>query len=142
VRKIVFLLAMMVLLVPASYTYAFSTTGQDCAKCHTLTKDEAVTLLKDLIPNLKVLDVVTSPMKGMWEVDVVANGKKGLVYVDFTKKYLISGSLVDIKEKKNVSQERLADISRVDVSTIPLGDAVVMGDKDAKYKIIVFSDPD
>jgi protein-disulfide isomerase len=30
----------------------------------------------------------------------------------------------------------------VDVSKIPLDDAVVMGEKNAKYKIVVFSDPD
>ena len=140
-RKTVFLIAMMCLLVPTSYTYAFSPSSQDCAKCHTLTKDEASTLLKDLIPNLKILDVRVSPLKALWEVDLQANGKKGLVYVDFSKQYLVSGALVDIKEKKNVSQMRLSEINKVDVSTIPLDDAIVMGDKDAKYRVIVFSDP-
>ncbi|MDP2754294.1 MAG: DsbC family protein [Nitrospirota bacterium] len=98
--------------------------------------------MKDLIPNLKVLDIKTSPVKGIWEVDIEAGGKKGLLYVDFSKKYLISGAVVSIKDKENLTQERLTEINKVDVSKIPLDDALVMGNKDAKHRVIVFDDPD
>jgi thiol:disulfide interchange protein DsbC len=125
-----------------SYSYGFSEKGQDCSKCHTLSKDEASTLLKDMVPNLKVMDIKTIPVKGMWEVDIDPGGKKGLLYVDFSKKYLISGAVVSIKDKKNLTQERLTEINKVDVSKIPLDDALVMGDRDAKHLVIVFSDPD
>jgi thiol:disulfide interchange protein DsbC len=141
-RNILFLLCMTVLLLPASYSYAFSAKGEDCSKCHTLSKEEAASLLKDLIPNVKVLEVRISPLKGVWEVDVEAGGKKGPTYVDFSKKHLVAGSIIEIKEKKNLTQERLTELNKVDVSQIPLGDALVMGDKDAKHKIIVFDDPE
>lgn len=141
-RKILFLLCMAVLLLPASYSYGFSSKDEDCSKCHTLSKEEAASLLKDLIPNVKVLEVRVSPLKGVWEVDVEAGGKKGPTYVDFSKKYLVAGSIIGIKEKKNLTQERLTELNRVDVSQIPLGDALVMGDKDAKNKVIVFDDPE
>jgi thiol:disulfide interchange protein DsbC len=78
----------------------------------------------------------------MWEVDIDAGGKKGLVYVDFSKKYLVSGSIISIKDKTNLSQDRFTELTRVDVSQIPLDDALVMGEKGAKYKIVVFDDPD
>ena len=68
--------------------------------------------------------------------------KKGLVYVDFSKKYFVSGSLFSITEKKNMTQERLSDLNRVDVSQIPLEDALVMGDPKAKIRMIAFDDPD
>jgi len=139
--KMLFVLA-IVLALPLSYSYGFSEKGQDCSKCHTLKSDEASTLLKDIIPNLKILDVRTSPVKGMWEVDIEAGGRKGLVYVDFSKRHIISGAIIAIKEKKNLTQERLTEINRVDVSQIPLSDALVMGNKDAKHKVIVFDDPD
>lgn len=146
-RKIFFLVAAVFLFLPVSYSYGFGEKGQDCTKCHTLSKDEASTLLKDMIPNLKVLDVFTSPVKGFWEVDLEANNRKGLVYVDFSKKYLISGAIISIKEKKNLSQERSEELTKVvlsrdDVAKIPLDDAVVMGDKAARHKVIVFDDPD
>jgi thiol:disulfide interchange protein DsbC len=145
--KMLLSLVVTVLLLPVSYSYGFSTQGEDCSKCHTLTKDDAATLLKDLIPNVKVLEVRVVPVKGIWEVDIESGGKKGPVYVDFSKKYAVSGALINIKDKKNLTQERVEELNKVvlsknDVSAIPLDDAVVMGDRNAKYKIIVFDDPE
>jgi thiol:disulfide interchange protein DsbC len=141
-QVIVFIAAVVALLLPAANLYAFSEKGQDCAKCHTLSKEDALSLLKDFGQGLKILEVRTGPASGMWEVDVDAGGKKGLVYVHYSKNYVLFGDLYDIKAKKSVTRERLLEINKVDVSQIPLDDALVMGDKDAKYKVIVFDDPD
>jgi thiol:disulfide interchange protein DsbC len=104
--------------------------------------DEALTLLKNLDPNIKVIAVQPGPVEGLWEVDIEAGNRKGLVYIDSTKKYLISGTIIAIQEKKNLTQERLDEINKIDVSQIPLDDALVMGDKEAKYRVIVFDDPE
>jgi thiol:disulfide interchange protein DsbC len=139
-RKLVFFSILAILLLPLSYSYGFSEKGQDCSKCHTLSKDEAAGLLKDF-GEVKILEVGVSPLKGMWEVDLEARGKKFPVYIDFSKKYMVSGAVISLKEKKNLTQERLTELNKVDVSKIPLDDALVMGDKNAKHKIIVFDDP-
>ncbi len=141
-RKMFCLGVMVALVLSASFAFGFSDKEQDCSKCHTLKKDEAATLLKDLIPNPNILEINTSPMKGMWEVDLESGGRKGLVYVDFSKKYMVYGNIVEIGSRKNLTQERMIEISKVDVSQIPLDDALVMGDKLAKYKVILFDDPD
>ena len=141
-RKLLFSVVMALVLLPVSYSYGFSEKDQDCSKCHTLTKDAAATLMKDLGQDIKVLEVLMGPIKGMWEVDVEAGGKKGLVYVDFSKKYLVFGSVISIKDKTNLTQNRVTELTKVDVSQIPLDDALVMGEKDAKYKVVVFDDPD
>lgn len=141
-RKVVGALVLAVLLSPIAVCYAFPTEGQDCSKCHTLKKEEAEALVKELIPNAQVTAINPSPVKSAWEVAVQAGGQKGLLYIDYSKKYLFLGSLVDIKGKKNITQERFAELNKVDPAAIPLGDALVMGDKDATHKIIVFSDPD
>ncbi len=141
-RKMFCLAVFVFLLLPFSYSYGFSEKGGDCSKCHTLSKEEVTTLLQGFAqPDLKVLGIMEVPVKGIWEVDVESGGKKGLIYIDFSKKYLITGALIDIKDKKNLSQEKLTQLNKIDVSRIPLDDAIVMGDKDAKYKIIVFDDP-
>ncbi len=137
-RRLVFL---FMLLFPLS-VYGFSDMGTDCTKCHTLSKDEAGTLLKEIIPNAKVLEIKNSPIKGFWEVDMETGGKKGLLYVDFSKKFLFAGSIVDIKAKRNLSQERFTELNKIDVASIPLDDALILGSKDAKHRIIVFDDPD
>ena len=129
-------------LVPVGYSYAFETRGQECSKCHTLNKEEAKDLLKNTIPDVRVLDVRPSPVKGFWEVDLESRGQKGIVYVDFPKKHFFSGALISLGEKKNLTQERFTELNRVDVSQIPLDDALVMGDQKARIRVIVFTDPD
>jgi len=83
-----------------------------------------------------------SPSKGLWEVYGQSGGRKGVFYVDFSKKHAFLGSLISIAEKKDLSQERLSQLNKIDVSQIPLQDALVMGNPDAKFKVIVFDDPD
>jgi thiol:disulfide interchange protein DsbC len=129
-------------LLPINYSHAFETRGQECSKCHTLHKDEARDLLKNIIPEVVILDVRISPVKGVWEVDLESRGRKAIVYVDFLKKHFFSGALVSIGEKKNLTQERFIELNKVDVSQIPLENALVMGDQNARIRVIVFTDPD
>ncbi len=140
-RKILFFTILAIILSTGA-SFAFSTKGQDCSKCHSLKKEEAADILKSIIPNVRVKDVRVSPVKAMWEVEFESEAKKGLLYIDFSKRYAVSGSILDIKEKKNLTQDRYADINRVDVSKIPLKDALLLGDKNAKTRIIIFTDPD
>jgi thiol:disulfide interchange protein DsbC len=129
-------------LLATANSYGFEVRGQDCSKCHVLSNSEAQDLLKNIIPDLVILSTRLSPAKGFWEVYLESRGKKGLVYVDFSKKHFFPGPLVSIAEKKNLTQERLIELNKVDVSQIPLDDALVMGDQKARIRVIVFTDPD
>jgi len=106
-----------------------------------LTKESAESALKGIIPDVKVLDIRPSQVKGLWEAAIETRGQKGVVYVDSTGQYGVFGSILDLKTKTNFTQERNSELNKVDVSQIPLDDAIVMGDKKAKYHIIVFDDP-
>jgi thiol:disulfide interchange protein DsbC len=112
------------------------------AKGDTLNAEEAKSILSELIPNVKIIHAKQSAVAGLWEIGIDAGGKKSIVYLDHAKKYVIAGNLIDIKTKANLTQESFQKINKVDVSQIPLKDAVVLGDKTAKHKVIVFSDPD
>jgi thiol:disulfide interchange protein DsbC len=140
-RTLLFSFLLLLCLFPMSDGYGFEARGQDCSKCHTLGRDEAKDLLKNIIPGVIIFDIRLSPAKGFWEVSVESGGRKGLVYVDFLKKYFFSGALISIAEKKNLTQERLIELKRVDVSQIPLDDAIVMGDPKARIRVIAFSNP-
>ena len=107
-----------------------------------MTPAEALNALKDIIPEVKVLEVHATPIQGLFEVAIESKGKKGIIYLDSSGKYLISGSIIDIATKQNLTQERSAEINKVNVAEIPLDDALVMGDKNALKKVIVFTDPD
>ncbi len=127
---------------------AFDNTGCDmnCQKCHTITNDEVRGILKNLrAPDAEILKVELSPMKGLWEVSINNKGKPGLFYVDFSKNYILSGSIVEVKTGKNKTMEQLTRIQesrRVDFSKIPLNRALVMGDAASPLKVAVFTDPD
>jgi thiol:disulfide interchange protein DsbC len=129
-------------LLPSHPSFCLEGKGQDCSKCHTLSSDEAGDLLKGVIPDIRILNVKLSSSKGLWEVYFESGGRKGLIYVDFAKKHFLMGSLISIRERKNLTQERFMELNKVDVSQIPLKDALVMGDQKARIRVISFHDPD
>jgi thiol:disulfide interchange protein DsbC len=107
-----------------------------------LTNEDAQNALKKVIPDVKILDVRSAEIKGLWEVVIETKGRKGIIYLDSSKNYAIIGSILDLETKANLTRERFLEINKADVSQIPLGDALVMGDKNAKHRVIVFDDPD
>jgi len=114
--------------------------AKECAECHTLTREEAGKLLGKVADN--VIGVVPGPFPGIWEVDVEKGGKKYPLYLDYSGKYLFNGQVVRLDDMQNLTALRFTDLNRVDVSAIPLGDAVALGNPGANTKIIVFDDPD
>jgi thiol:disulfide interchange protein DsbC len=140
--RLLFNCLLLFCLLPMSYSYSFETKGQECSKCHTLHKEEARDLLKNIVPDVVILDVRISPVRGIWEVDIESRARKAIVYIDFQKKHFFSGALVSIGEKKNLTQERVIELNKVDVSQIPLENALVMGDEKARIRVVVFTDPD
>ncbi|MGB3400720.1 MAG: DsbC family protein [Candidatus Deferrimicrobiaceae bacterium] len=137
------IVAVFLLLAASSPSHAFMKEGcggGECADCHSLTREDAAALLSGTVDN--VLKVEPSTVGGLWVVDIVKGGQKWPVYIDFSKKYLISGQIIRIATKENVTESRFQRMNTVDVSTIPLADAIVIGDPKAKRRVIEFSDPD
>lgn len=143
-RKITLSIVVSVFLALSGYgvASAFPQGDQDCLKCHTLSNEEAHKKLSGMIPDANILEVRPGAVKGLWEIAVQTGGKKVIVYLDYSGKHLLAGNLFSIAAKTNLTQERTQEINRIDVSQIPLGGALFMGEKDAKYKVIVFDDPD
>jgi thiol:disulfide interchange protein DsbC len=112
----------------------------ECKDCHQLTREEAAGILKGVAG--EVLDVKFSEVPGLWVVDIEQKGKKIPIYLDFSKQFLISGRVVKLATKEDVTQKRFLSLNKVDVAQIPLDDAIVIGKQDAARKIIVFDDPE
>lgn len=111
-----------------------------CADCHALSAHEAESLLKGLVDH--VIDVRMSPILGLFEVAVQKQNQKMPIYVDFSRKMVVSGNIIQIATKESLTVERAMDLNRIDVSSVPLEDAVVIGDPAAAKKVIVFDDPE
>lgn len=133
-------------LFAVSSAFASGACDADCTKCHTLSATEVQSILvKIKNPEAKILKIQLSPARGLWEVAVENKGQRGLFYVDFSKKYLIPGPIIEVNAAVDRTKERVAELNkerRVDRSGIPLKKALLLGAKDAAKKIIVFTDPD
>ena len=129
-----------------SPAFASGSCDTDCVKCHTISTEEVRNILTKInAPDAKILKMQMSPARGLWEVSIDNKGQRGLFYVDFSKKYLISGSIIEVNAAINKTKERLDALNRdrrINRSLIPLKDALILGDKKAANKVIVFTDPD
>lgn len=142
-----FLLLTSCFLLTSGNAYSFSNGGceGDCKKCHSLSTQEVNGILKKMnLSHAKVLSSQLSPVKSLWEIHIDDNGKKGIFYIDFSKKYLLTGPIIEISSGSNKTAEsaQKIPIGIADVSKIPINNALVMGNARAPKKVIVFTDPD
>jgi thiol:disulfide interchange protein DsbC len=136
------LLALALVLLGAVPVLAFQQEDcgeQKCTDCHSLSTEEAGFLLGDQAD--RVMNVELSDMPGVWVVEVEKQGRKYPLYVDFTKKHLMRGELIRLKDGENLTSKRSAALNRVDVSRISLEDALVIGNPKAPIRAFVFTDP-
>lgn len=77
------------------------------------------------------------PYGGLYEV-VLSNGD--IVYVDDKGGYLLSGSLIDLKSRKNLTAAREAELSRIDIAQLPLDQAIRQVRGNGKRTLITFED--
>ncbi|MDH0863241.1 DsbC family protein [Mitsuaria sp. GD03876] len=86
---------------------------------------------------LKIDEVRPAPIPGLWEVRI---GNE-IRYTDATGQYLVDGEIIDLKNRRNVTQERINKITAIDFASLPLKDAIVWKKGDGKRRIAVFADP-
>ena len=107
----------------------------------TATAQEA-TIRKNLLerlPQLQKIDEVTrSAMPGLFEVRV--NGSD-IYYSDAEGNFLIQGSLIDTKQRRNLTEERVEKLSAIPIDTLPWKDSFTIVRGNGKRKLVVFEDP-
>jgi len=94
--------------------------------------------LSEKLPGMpKIEEVRQSALPGLWEVRI---GNE-IRYTDPTGSYLVEGEVIDLRTRKNLTEERLNKINQVDFAALPLKDAVVWKNGNGKRRIAVFADP-
>jgi thiol:disulfide interchange protein DsbC len=138
------LILCIALLLPTGAS-AFGTGGCGegaCSECHSIDTQETKELLKDIVSDVHAADFADVP--GLFVVDITdKKGNRGIVYMDFSKSYLLFGKMgiMRIADGQNVSRRDLMRLRKVDPTTLPLTDSLVLGNKDAPKKVILFTDP-
>jgi thiol:disulfide interchange protein DsbC len=95
--------------------------------------------LTERIPNFPKIDEISkSPVAGLYEVRF---GGTEIVYTDAEGKFILQGSLIEVKTMNNLTEDRIEKLSAVDFSALPLKDAIVIKQGNGARKLAVFGDP-
>ncbi len=95
--------------------------------------------LAERIPQMKNIDEVSkSAMPGLYEVRI--NGTD-IFYSDAEGNYLIQGSMIDTRQRRNLTEERVEKLSAISFDSLPLKDAFTIVRGNGKRKLAVFEDP-
>jgi thiol:disulfide interchange protein DsbC len=76
-------------------------------------------------------------MTGLFEIRM---GNE-VMYSDATGNFLIQGALIDVKQKRNLTEERMDKLSAIPFDQLPLKTAFTQVRGDGKRKLAVFADP-
>ncbi len=95
--------------------------------------------LAERLPQLEKIDEISkTPMAGLYELRV--NGSE-IFYTDAEGNFLIQGSLIDTKQRRNLTEERVDKLLAINFDSLPLKDAFTIVRGNGKRKMAVFGDP-
>jgi len=86
----------------------------------------------------KIDEIAKSPVPGLYEVRI--NGFE-IFYTDEQGNYLLQGNLIDVKERRNLTEERVAKLTEVAFDKLPSKDAIKIVRGNGKRQLAVFADP-
>lgn len=90
-------------------------------------------------PKFKVESVTKTPYAGLYEVFMGGQ----IIYTDEKMSFLIAeGRLVDPKTKKDITGERMEELTKIDFNSLPLDQAIKVVKGNGSRKLVVFSDVD
>ncbi len=90
-------------------------------------------------PKFKVESVSKTPYAGLYEVFMGGQ----IIYTDEKMTFLIAeGRLVDPKTKKDITGERMEELTKIDFNSLPLEQAIKVVKGSGSRKLVVFSDVD
>jgi thiol:disulfide interchange protein DsbC len=90
-------------------------------------------------PKMRVESISKTPYNGLYEVFIGGQ----IIYTDAKLNFLIvDGRLIEPKTKRDITSERLEDLTRINFSSLPLDQAIKVVKGDGSKKLVVFSDPD
>ncbi len=95
--------------------------------------------IAERVPQLKAIDEITkSVIPGLYEVRV--NGTE-IYYSDAQGNYLVQGNIIDIRNRRNLTEERVDKLTAIKFESLPFKDSFTIVRGNGSRKIAVFEDP-
>jgi thiol:disulfide interchange protein DsbC len=94
--------------------------------------------LEQKLPGATVRGVTKTPYFGLYEVQL----EDQLIYTDAKANYIVLGSIYDTNSKKNLTEQRQRELTRVAFDSLPLNLAFKRVKGTGERKLAIFSDAD
>ncbi|MFW2162872.1 DsbC family protein [Acinetobacter beijerinckii] len=88
-------------------------------------------------PNIQVTNIQKTEMAGLYS----ANLDKQIIYLDESAQYMFVGSMVRMKDQKNLTKDLVLKQNSVDWNKLPFKDAIKTVKGNGKRELAIFSDP-
>lgn len=100
---------------------------------------QEATIRKNLESRLsvKIDEISKTPMNGLYEI----RSDLDVYYTDAEGNFLIKGQLIDTRQQRNLTEERMEKLMAIDFAQLPLKDAFTIVRGNGKRKLAVFEDP-
>ncbi len=94
--------------------------------------------LSERLSNLPKIDEISkTPMNGLYEIRM----GNDVMYSDAEGHFLIQGALIDVRQKRNLTEERMEKLSSIPFDQLPKKTAFTQVRGNGKRKLAVFADP-
>lgn len=94
--------------------------------------------LAGALPGAEIKRLRAAPMPGFTEAVVAGR----VFYVSNDGRYIIDGAVIDMRERRNISESAMDDIRVEGLKAIPAEKRIVFAPRDPKYTVTVFTDID
>jgi thiol:disulfide interchange protein DsbC len=92
--------------------------------------------LQKLAPGVRIDSIAPAPLPGFYQV--IGSGQ--LVYVSTDGKYMLNGDLVELGNRRNLSERAWAAFRKAELAKVPAAQRIVFAPPHPKYTVTVFSD--
>ena len=90
---------------------------------------------------VKVDAISPTPLPGIFEVRFMTREGPQIVYTDEKGNYILTGSMIEAKSGRDLTEEKLTKLSAIEFDSLPLDLAVKIQRGNGKRVLAMFSDP-
>jgi thiol:disulfide interchange protein DsbC len=124
--------AMIMLKKMLTFALLFSAAGVSFADINTLK-----TRLAQQYPNVKITNIQPTEMTGLYSAVM----DHQVVYINEQAQHLFVGSMIRLKDHRNLTKDLVLENGRIEFNKLPLQDAIKTIKGNGQRKLVVFSDP-
>ncbi len=96
------------------------------------------TKVKSILPDAEIQAVSASAIPGIYEV--IVNGD--LLYLTGDGRYALQGELMDLEQRRNLSEERRSEVRRLALGAVDVNKTIEFALQSPKHVLYVFTDVD